>query len=189
MKKIVSLVLAISMVLSMFVSAFAATASFEDVANTKYAGSVEALVELGVINGLPDGTYGPEKKVTRAELAKMLVVCLGLGDSVEALSGRTIFTDVAENHWGSGYINAAVQTKVIAGYPDGTFKPEKEVTYAEAYTMIIRALGYGNVVDTEGTWPTAYMLKAVELELLDDMTDTSRYLITNRSIINYVIKA
>lgn len=169
MKKIVSLVLAISMVLSMFVSAFAATVSFEDVANTKYAGSVEALVELGVINGLPDGTYGPEKKVTRAELAKMLVVCLGLGDSVEALSGRTIFTDVAENHWASGYINAAVQTKVIAGYPDGTFKPEKEVTYAEAVTMVIRALGYGNVVDTEGTWPTSYMLKAVELELNADM--------------------
>ena len=169
MKKIVSLVLAISMVLSMFVSAFAATASFEDVANTKYAGSVEALVELGVINGLPDGTYGPEKQVTRAELAKMLVICLGLGDTVESLAGRTIFTDVAENHWASGYINAAVQTKVIAGYPDGTFKPEKEVTYAEAVTMVIRALGYGNVVDTEGTWPTAYMLKAVELELLNDM--------------------
>ncbi len=169
MKKIVSLVLAISMVLSMFVSAFAATASFEDVTNTKYAGSVEALVELGVINGLPDGTYGPEKQVTRAELAKMLVICLGLGDTVESLAGRTIFTDVAENHWASGYINAAVQTKVIAGYPDGTFKPEKEVTYAEAVTMVIRALGYGNVVDTEGTWPTAYMLKAVELELLNDM--------------------
>ena len=169
MKKIVSLVLAISMVLSMFVSAFAATASFEDVANTKYAGSVEALVELGVINGLPDGTYGPEKEVTRAELAKMLVICLGLGDTVESLAGRTIFTDVAENHWASGYINAAVQTKVIAGYPDGTFKPEKEVSYAEAVTMVIRALGYGNVVDTEGTWPTAYMLKAVELELLNDM--------------------
>jgi len=169
MKRIVSLVLAISMVLSMFVSALAATRTFEDIDGTKYAGAVEALVELGVIDGLPDGTYGPEKEVTRAQLAKMLVICLGLGDSVEALEGRTVFTDVDESHWASGYINAAVQSKVIAGYPDGTFKPEKNVSYAEAVTMVIRSLGYGNVVDTEGTWPTAYMLKAVELELLDDM--------------------
>lgn len=171
MKKIVSLVLAISMVLSMFVSVFATTSTFEDVAGTRYAGSVEALVELGVINGMPDGTYAPEKTVTRAELAKMLVICLGLGDSASALAGKTVFTDVADSHWASGYINAAVQTKVIAGYPDGTFKPEKEVSYQEAVTMVIRALGYGNVVDTEGTWPTAYILKAVELELYDGMED------------------
>ncbi len=169
MKKIVSLVLAISMVFSMFVSAFAATKELSDIADTKYAGSVEALVELGVINGMPDGTFKPAQEVTRAELAKMLVVCLGLGDTVDALKGRTVFTDVSDGHWASGYINAAVQSKVIAGYPDGTFKPEKNVTYAEAVTMVIRALGYGNVVDQEGTWPTAYMLKAVELELLDDM--------------------
>ena len=170
MKKIVSLVLAMSMVLSMFVSAFAATTStFDDVKDTKYAGAVDALVELNVIDGLPDGTYGPEKEVTRAQLAKMLVICLGLGDTVESLEGRTVFTDVADSHWASGYINAAVQSKVIAGYPDGTFKPEKNVTYAEAVTMVIRALGYGNVVEAEGTWPTAYMLKAVELELLDNM--------------------
>lgn len=167
MKRIVSLVLAISLVLSMFVSAFAATKTFEDIKDTEYASSVEALVELGVIDGLPDGTYGPEKEVTRAQLAKMLVICLGLGDTVEALEGKTIFTDVADSHWASGYINAAVQTKVIAGYPDGTFKPEKNVSYAEAITMVIRALGYGNVVDAEGSWPTSYMLKAVELELLD----------------------
>ena len=170
MKKIVSLVLAMSMVLSMFVSAFAATTStFDDVKDTKYASAVDALVELNVIDGLPDGTYGPEKEVTRAQLAKMLVICLGLGDTVESLEGRTVFTDVADSHWASGYINAAVQSKVIAGYPDGTFKPEKNVTYAEAVTMVIRALGYGNVVEAEGTWPTAYMLKAVELELLDNM--------------------
>ena len=169
MKKIVSLVLAISMVLSMFVSAFAATTTFDDVKDTKYAGAVEALVELDVIGGFPDGTFKPEEEVTRAQLAKMLVICLGLGDTVEALEGKTVFSDVDENHWASGYINAAVQSKMIAGYPDGTFKPEKEVSYAEAVTMVIRALGYGNVVDSEGVWPTAYMLKAIELELLDDM--------------------
>jgi len=174
MKRIVSLVLAISMVLSMFVTSLAATRTFDDVVDTDYAGSVEALVELGVIDGLPDGTFGPQKEVTRAQLAKMLVICLGLGDSAESLAGKTVFTDVTDSHWASGYINAAVQSKVIAGYPDGTFKPEKNVSYAEAVTMVIRALGYGNVVEKEGTWPTSYMLKAIELKLLDDMVNSPK---------------
>ena len=171
MKKIVSLVLAMSMVLSMFASAFAAT-SFSDLEkeeNVKYVSAVESLVELGVINGLPDGTYGPEKKVTRAQLAKMLVLCLGLGDSAERLDDQQIFTDVPTDEWFAGYVNAAAQAKVITGYPDGSFKPGKNVSYAEAYTMIIRALGYGNVADAEGTWPTSYMLKAVELKLNADV--------------------
>lgn len=171
MKKIVSLVLAISMVLSMFASALAAT-SFSDLEkeeNAKYVSAVESLVELGVINGLPDGTYGPEKEVTRAELAKMLVLCLGLGDSAERLDEQQIFTDVSPEQWHAGYVNAAAQAKVITGYPDGSFKPGKNVSYAEAYTMIIRALGYGNVADAEGSWPTSYMLKAVELKLNADV--------------------
>ena len=173
MKRIISLVLAVSMVLSVFSTVFAAK-KYTDLtgANAKYAGAVEALTELGVIDGFTDNTFGPEKELTRAQLAKMLVVCLGLGDSVQSLTGRTVFSDVEASHWGSGYINAAAQGKVITGYPDGTFKPEKNVSYAEAFTMALRALGYGNVVEAEGTWPTAYMLKAVELELTDDMEGT-----------------
>jgi hypothetical protein len=176
MKKIVSLVLAISMVLSTFASVFAAS-RYTDLTegnNAKYyAGAVEALTELGVIDGFngEDGskTYGPEKELTRAQLAKMLVVCTGLGKEVESLASRTVFSDVDSSSWAAGWINAAAQSKIIAGYPDGTFKPTKNVNYAEAFTMALRALGYGNVVDAEGTWPTAYMLKARELKLTDGL--------------------
>jgi len=174
MKKVISLVLAISMVFSLFVSAFAAT-TYPDLVedNAKFAVAVDALTILKVINGFPDGEFKPGNEVTRAELAKMLVICLGLNDQVEALATKTMFSDVAGNHWAAGYINAAAQSKIIIGYPDGTFKPEKNVSYAEAFTMALRALGYGNVVEAEGTWPTAYMLKAVELELTDDMENVT----------------
>ncbi len=170
MKRIISLLLAVSMVLSMCVTAFAA-AAYPDLKgeNQKYAAAVDALTELKVVNGFPDGEFKPNNELTRAELAKMLVICLGLGDQVDALSTRTVFSDVPATHWAAGYINAAAQSKVIVGYPDGRFQPEKNVSYAEAFTMALRALGYGNVVEAEGTWPTAYMLKAVELELTDDM--------------------
>lgn len=175
MKRIVSLVLAVSMILSCFVSVFAAS-SYSDLTgeNAKYASAVAALSELkvgewSVINGYTDGTFQPQKEVTRAELAKMLVVCLGLGEEVEALAGKTVFSDVPSSYWGAGWVNAAAQSKIIVGYPDGEFKPEKTVSYAEAFTMALRALGYGNVADFEGTWPTAYMQKAVELRLNKDM--------------------
>jgi hypothetical protein len=170
MKRIVSLLLAVSMVLSICATVFAAT-TYPDLVgnNAKFAAAVDALTELKVVNGFPDGEFKPGNELTRAELAKMLVICMGLGDQVEALSARTVFSDVPATHWAAGYINAAAQSKIIIGYPDGTFQPEKNVTYAEAFTMALRALGYGNVVEAEGTWPTAYMLKAVELELTDDM--------------------
>jgi hypothetical protein len=170
MKRIVSLLLAVSMILGICATAFAAT-TYPDLVgdNAKYAAAVDALTELKVVNGFPDGEFKPGNELTRAELAKMLVICLGLGDQVEALAARTVFSDVPSTHWAAGYINAAAQSKVIIGYPDGSFQPEKNVTYAEAFTMVLRALGYGNVVESEGTWPTAYMLKAVELELTDDM--------------------
>ena len=175
MKKIVSLVLAISMVLSMFVSAFAVT-TFEDIEGENCAGAVEALVALGVVNGLPDGTYGPDQNVTRAELAKMLVLCLDLEAQVEGMKSSTLFDDVVKEdiRWYNGFVNTAAQSKLVNGYPDGTFQPQKNVTYAEAYTMIIRATGWSEVADTEfsGVWPTAYMAKASELGLNEDVEGT-----------------
>ncbi len=169
MKRILSLVLALSMVLGMFSFAFAANVALSDIDGQYYQAAVEALVELGVINGNPDGTFKGEDVVTRAQLAKMLVIALGQEQAAKIAKGSTQFTDVAADHWASGYINVAAQSKVIVGYPDGTFLPEEKVSYAEAVTMALRALGYKNVVETTGTWPTNYITKANELQLLKDM--------------------
>ena len=172
MKRIVSLVLALSMVLGLCATSFAAT--LEDVENTKYAAAVEALIELEVVTGYPDGTYRPEKEVNRAELAKMIVISMGLEEDAERAQADNIFTDESLKEgeafaWARGYVNTAASAGVIKGYPTGDFKPEKTVTYAEALTMMLRALGYGNVMEEEGTWPTNAILKARELELTDDV--------------------
>lgn len=167
MRKILSLVLALSMVLGMFSFAFAANLS--DIEGEYYEAAVEALVELGVVNGYGDNTFKPNNEVTRAEMAKMLVIALGQKQAAEIAKGSTQFSDVAADHWAAGFINVAAQYKVIVGYPDGTFAPEAKVTYAEAVTMALRALGYKNVVESAGTWPTNYITKASELQLLDGM--------------------
>ena len=168
MKRIVSLVLALSMVLSLFTTAFAGT-SLKDVEGTKYEAAVSALVELGIVNGYEDDTYRAEKVVTRAEMAKLLVIASGLEAAADLNKGATRFDDVAANHWATGYINVATEYGYVNGYPDGTFAPDATVTYAEAVTMAIRVLGYKSVVESKGTWPTNYIAKASELKALKDV--------------------
>lgn len=171
MKRIVSLVLALSMVLSMFTFSFAGE-SLKDVEGTKYEAAVEALIELGIVDGYPDGTYLPNNVVTRAELAKLLVIAYGLEPAAEASASVTPFAD-ANDHWASGYVNVSADYKFVNGYPDGSFQPNGTVTYAEAITMCLRVLGYANEIDSKGTWPTNYIAKAQDLKLMKDITFAS----------------
>lgn len=168
MKRIVSLVLALSMVMSMFTFSFAGT-ELTDIAGTEYEAAVEALVELGIVSGYPDKTYLPEEKVTRAQMAKLLVIAAGLERAAQVSVGATKFNDVPANHWACGYINVASEYGYIVGYGDGNFGPDATVTYSQAVTMVIRALGYTTVVEAKGTWPTNYINKAEQLNVLDDV--------------------
>lgn len=171
MKKSLSLILVISMVMSMFTFTFATT-SLKDVDNTDYEATVEALVELGIVNGYEDGTYRPEQNVSRAEMAKLLVVAMGLEPAAKLSEGVTKFSDV-NGGWASGYVNIAAEYGYIIGYPDGTFRPDDTVSYAEAATMALRVLGYKSVIEARGTWPTNYIAKSEDLKILKDITYNS----------------
>jgi hypothetical protein len=83
MKKILSLVLVLSLVLGTFSFAFADGHLPEDIVGEDYQEEVETLMALGVVNGYPDGTFKPERTVTRAEMAKLLVEALGYGELAE----------------------------------------------------------------------------------------------------------
>lgn len=138
MKKVLSLVLVIAMVLSSVSFVFA----YDDVDadNTALASAVEALNSLKIIQGYEDGTFRPEKVVTRAEMAKMLIVARGL----ELLATETpAFTD-CQKHWAAGYIALASDLGIINGRGNGIFDPDATVTYQEAAVMMLRALGYTN---------------------------------------------
>lgn len=159
MKKTLALVLALTLALGTFSLAAAAP---PDVEGTKFEDAVARLVNLGIISGFPDGTYKPGEAVTRAQFAKIIAAALGLGETAGFAAGETKFSDVAADHWASGYVNVAVDLGIIAGYPDGTFMPEKEVTYAEAIKMIVAALGYTPKANDLGGYPTGYLAIAAE---------------------------
>jgi hypothetical protein len=162
-KKILAVALAAAMILGLASVAFAA--SFSDTVDHEREIAVKQLAGLGLLNGYEDGTFRPDNPITRAEFAKVMVYALGLKDAAEMLAGVPVpFTDVEANHWATGYISIATSQEIVKGYPDGTFGPQNNVTYAEVLTMILRALGYGPILD-KGPWPTAYITKAADLKL------------------------
>ncbi len=169
MKKLllISTILIIVMMTSM---SFAKT--YSDVKNSKFEQAVDVLSTLEIINGYEDGTYKPGNTVTRAEMAKLIVVSLGKESTANSLKGDTTFSDVKANSWAAGYINCASSIGIIKGYPEGTFQPNKTVSYVEAATMLLRALNYTKKLEGE-KYPTGYMKVANDVGLLNTITANS----------------
>lgn len=110
--------------------------TFTDVsAKEWYNNAVSTMSNAQIINGYTDNTFGGDKNITRAEFATIAARF----DST-TYEGPDKFTDV-EEHWAVEYINRAAERGWIQGYEDGTFKPDKEITRAEAITLINRVLG------------------------------------------------
>src|SRR3989339_910493 len=91
---------------------------------------------LGIIKGYPDGTFKPEGNITRAELATLLVRTES-GNEI-ATPNSVSFKDFTAKHWAAGFIEKAVKTNIVKGYPDRTFRPKENITRAEGLTMIAR---------------------------------------------------
>ena len=144
MKKLLAMVLALVMTMSLAVSANAAFKDVKDI-NETYAESAEVLANLGVFKGYEDGSFNPKGDITRAEVAA-IVYRIYTGDvkDVQAKNYETYnkFADMAGAGWAKGYIGYCANAAFIKGYPDGNFKPAGKVTGYEALTMILRAVGY-----------------------------------------------
>jgi len=114
-------------------------ASFKDIPEGYWTkNSIEYLATLGVIGGYPDGTFKPDKSISRAELTTLLVKAKGIS-STETVD--TMFGDVTKKHWASFYVRNGADMGWITGYPDKTFKPGKTLTRAEGVTIISRFAG------------------------------------------------
>ena len=158
-KRVFSLLLALVLTLSAAAIPASAAGSFSDVSDKKTAQNVEILKLLGVIEGNGAGQFNPYAQLTRAEFSKMIVMLIGKGNEAMRYRTVTIFPDVRASHWAAGYINLAVrqtEPKLLAGTPDGTFQPERAITYGEAVTILMRVLGYADK-DTGGVWPDSYI--------------------------------
>ena len=164
LKRLIALVAVFALALTTIASA----ASFTDVADdSAYFKAVEQLHKIGIIDGYTDGTFGPEKTVTRSEMAKLIAAMQGYAESAEG-KAVTKFSDVPSTHWASGYIAAATGV-AIDGRPDGTFGPEEEVKYEDAVKMIMATLGYTVVANANGGYPMGYVSAAIKEGVTEDV--------------------
>lgn len=113
--------------------------SFNDVTENHWAkNNIEVMASKGIVNGVSATrmVFMPDKPVTRAEFAKMLVMAQGLLDEDAVCN----FKDVSQDEWYTPYIASAYQAGIIAGMPDGTFRPNDVITREQMAAMLSRAL-------------------------------------------------
>ena len=168
-KRILTALLAVVLVMTTLVipAGAAETVRFSDLADTSAATAVESLRLMGVLDGYGDGTFRPNRQLTRAQFCKMVTYAVDGASELGRYRTVTIFPDVKPSHWAAGYINLAAKGRsIIAGYPDGKFYPERTVTLGQAVTILLRLLGYKDE-DVGGVWPDSYMAVGATAGLTD----------------------
>jgi hypothetical protein len=156
-----------------------ANSDFPDVGKARWSTKhIGTLVTGNIIEGYPDGMFKPGSPITRAELA----VIASRFDNLETMD-TSAFSDV-NGHWAEKYINSAFQKGWVNGYPDGTFKPNQQITRAEYVTLVNnvlqRRVHTENILpdarqfpDLEkGKWYYEAMQEAINSHLYNRMEDT-----------------
>lgn len=115
---------------------YSTKSGFRDVASGSWYNTyVATLNNAGVITDSSNGYFRPNEAITRAELAAMLA------KFSETTSAANYFNDVSAKYWAANAIAICAKLGWITGYPDGTFRPDRNVTRAELMAMINRATG------------------------------------------------
>lgn len=111
------------------------TVDFEDIENHWAMDSINDMGARMITAGVSDSVFEPERDMTRAEFASVVVRALGLDKGL----GSKSFSDVSPSAWYCGYIQTASGYGIVNGYGDGSFRPENTITREQAMTMIARA--------------------------------------------------
>ena len=125
---------------------------YADVAPNMWCNAaISTMTVGGIVQGYPDGSFRPRANITRAEFAAMAVRFFDV-----EYDGPDMFSDTT-GHWASDLINKAASAGIILGFTDGTFRPDQDITRAEAIAIFNRVLGRApdkdHLLDDMITWP------------------------------------
>ena len=166
LKKVLSLVLCVAMMLSVMV--VGAGAAFSDQSKIKNTEAVYACTALNIIGGYPDGSFKPEGNITRAEVTKMICVALNGGKNPAVSTNTTpTFSDVRNNAnaaWAEGYIESCAAQGIVSGVGGGKFAPNGNVTGVQLAKMLLVSLGYKSENEgfTGNAWATNVNMRAAQ---------------------------
>ncbi len=177
-KKVLSLVLCVAMLLSVMVMGTGA-ASFtdEDEFSPQYAEAAEVLTGMGVIQGYDDGSFLPQRNITRAQVATMIyrAVTHDVTDSqTDLYKDYNKFEDVPSTDWSAGYVGYCANGELIKGFTPTTFGPTKNVTGYQVLAMILRAIGYDQNDEFTGAgWEIRTATTAQQLGILENVQEAT----------------
>jgi len=173
LKKVLSLVLCVAMMLSVMV--VGAGAAFSDQSKIKNTEAVDACTALNIIGGYPDGSFKPEGNITRAEVTKMICVALNGGKEPNLATNATpTFSDVrtnANSAWAEKYIESCYAQGIVSGVGAGKFAPAGNVTGTQLAKMLLVSLGYKSENEgfTGNAWATNVNVRASQKGLYDGL--------------------
>ncbi|MEK8132471.1 S-layer homology domain-containing protein [Paenibacillus filicis] len=157
--------------------------SFTDISGHWAQTNIELLANKLVVDGVTDTSFQPERSITRAEFAALVVRALGLEPS-----GSGTFKDVSASDWFAGVVGAAASAKLVDGYEDGTFRPNATINREELAAMVVRALDYAKAKPSVNAdqqqallakfkdsgsivWAKQELATAIEAGIIDGMTE------------------
>lgn len=142
----------------------------------------DGIIHNPYLRGYPDGSFKPEKKITRAEAAVIFANLLGADENTEVTGNIPTYTDLDDDHWAAWAIKYVSSKQLFSGYPDGSFKPNRNITRAEFSTVVFKLLKAakglneeeitsGKFKDTEGHWARQYIEQLADLGYINGYPD------------------
>ena len=123
------------------------------------AAAVSVLTKLGAVQGNPDGSFRPNRLLNRAEFLK-IAIASNPRIRVAKSDAADCFPDVRKSDWFAPAVCLAKKRGVVSGYPDGTFRPGRDVNYAEALKILGELYGYLGYAASDEPWYMGYVRQA-----------------------------
>lgn len=140
-----------------------------DVNSVVITEAVTDLNELKIMIGDENGDFRGEANVTRAEFATIICRILGYESSAQQLQDLPSFFTDTNGHWANGYINTAHNVGIINGFEDNSFRPDDNVTIAQAIKMLVCSLGYE---ENNFKYPDSYVMKGRDINLYNNISNS-----------------
>ncbi len=146
--------------------------ALKDIADLWSTKTISAFLKLKVISGYEDGTFKPNKTITRGEFATVVTKAFGLAKS----DVSTLQLSDVNTHWAQEAIAVLASNGIIAGYPDGTFKPNREISRSEIIMILSKIVNFNSAApvkagitfsDTAHSWNKDQIARAAQIGLIN----------------------
>ena len=135
-----------------------------------------ALQDAGILSGFPDGSFGLDRQLTRAESVAVTLRALGVNDEAGKTAYEPIFPDVPKGHWAAGYIIYAYRNGMIECVSGAAFEPERYVTAQEFCALLLRNILNEPDIKPDSVFEWLVLLLPLDINYIDSCFSKNKFL-------------